>query len=245
MRNPNPRHWDTPGSTCPIKCTNPEMGEHYTYDNLEKKVTCPSCVYRCTTTFEASAFQDITVAQTVEKGAGTLILRNQKVKVSSDLMVTILSQSSDNAFKCTSSVVTKNRIVMSSKDINDDMFNRAALSQVKQFTSSSSHTPFLRQMRENGRVGYIVDHPTTDKKIDSCSFGNSKTRYRSYNNNLKDDGMTVVSKSPSVYITGKPTKKAKINLVGNKKVREEVEYFAAGNLAVTPQKNAHHQSSKQ
>ena len=128
--NPNPRHWNNPGSTCPIKCANPEMGEHFVYDNVKRKVACPSCLCSCTDTFESSSFQYITVAQTVEKSTVVLTLRNQHAKSSSGLMATILSQPVDAVFKCASNVMTKNGIVMSSNNIHDDMFDRAVLAQV-------------------------------------------------------------------------------------------------------------------
>ena len=152
-------------------------------------------------------------------------------------MATILSQSADAAFRCASQVMVKNGIVISSNDINEDMFDRAAFAQVKQFTPISCHAPFLQGMRESGRVGHIVDLSATNDKIDTRAFGNCRARYRSDNNNLKDDGVTVVSKPPSLFPTGKPTKKSKQKL-DRKRVRDESEYFAAGPLAVTPQKIA-------
>ena len=54
MVNPNPRKWDSKGSTCIIKCTNTETGEHYGYDPVTRKTNCPSCLCNCTAAFEVS-----------------------------------------------------------------------------------------------------------------------------------------------------------------------------------------------
>ena len=113
MRNPNPKQWDDPASTCPIKCTNLQTGERYIYDAVKRKVTCPSCLCSCTAAFEASAYQDITVAQTVDKVLGVITIHKKEVKSSSELMATILSQSADAAFRCASQVMVNNGIVMS------------------------------------------------------------------------------------------------------------------------------------
>ena len=63
----------------------------------------------------------------MEAGAGAIPERRAKAKASADLMTTILQQSAESAFKCASQVMTKNGIVIPATEIQDYMFERAAL----------------------------------------------------------------------------------------------------------------------
>ena len=63
----------------------------------------------------------------------------------------------------------KNGIVIPAIEIQDDMFERAALAQVKKFTENSAHVPFLQGMRENGQVGTVVKTPVGEE-IDTMVF---------------------------------------------------------------------------
>ena len=51
FRNPNPRRWDEPSSTCPIKCKDKD-GNHYGWDDVKRRTKCPACICNCTAAFE-------------------------------------------------------------------------------------------------------------------------------------------------------------------------------------------------
>jgi len=128
-------------------------------------------------------------------------------KESADLMSVILQQSAEAAFTCAAQVMQKNRIIIVSKEINDDMFERAALRHVKEFTPDSAHAPFLQGMRSKGRVGTIVENPTTQEQIDTRTYGNSRARHRETNNRLMSDSESgVASKPPPLYPQGSEKK---------------------------------------
>ena len=124
-------------------------------------------------------------------------------KESADLMSVILQQSAEAAFTCAAQVMQKNHIIIDSKEINDDMFERAALRHVKEFTPDSAHAPFLQGMRSKGRVGTIVENPTTQEQIDTRTYGNSRARHREPNNRLMSDSESgVASPPPPLYPQG-------------------------------------------
>ena len=165
-----------------------------------------------------------------EKGEGVLVARRAKAKASSDLMSTILHSSADAAFRCASQVMAKNQIVIPATDIQDEMYERAATTHVKTFTEGSAHAPFLQGMRENGRVGSVVNLPGGEE-VDTRAFGSSRARHRETNNRLKTTGVVVLDgdhDKPSLYPCGRAPKKTK----------GDDEYFAAGmNVTPTPMKS--------
>ena len=70
-----------------------------------------------------------------EKGEGTLVARQVRVKALDDLMSPILHQSVESSFCCVSQVMTQNKIVIPTDEIQDDMLKRATQAQVKTFTN--------------------------------------------------------------------------------------------------------------
>ena len=105
-----------------------------------------------------------------------LVARRAKAKASLDLMSTILHSSADAAFLCASQVMDKNQIVRPVTDIQDEMYERAAMTHVKTFTEGLAHAPFLQGMRENGRVGFVVNFPGREE-VDTRVFGSSRARH--------------------------------------------------------------------
>ena len=125
---------------------------------------------------------------------------------------------------------TLNHIIIDSKEINDDMFERAALRHVKEFTPDSAHALFLQGMRSKGRVGTIVENPTTQEQIDTRTYGNSRVRHRENNNRLMSDSESGVASTPPppLYPQGSEKK-------GKSTGDEEKTFFAS---FVTPQRNS-------
>ena len=74
---------------------------------------------------------------------------------------------------------------------------------MNQTIEGSCHAPFVQGMKEKERLGHIVENPTTHEKIDACSFWHSRAVHRSDNHDLKDDGLTMISKPPSLFSFGK------------------------------------------
>ena len=74
-------------------------------------------------------------------------------KESADLMSVILQQSAEAAFTCAAQVMQKNHIIIDSKEINDDMFERAALRHVREFPPGLSACTVLAGDEVEGKGG--------------------------------------------------------------------------------------------
>lgn len=119
--------------------------------------------------------------------------------------------------------MTKTQIVIPESGVNDDMLERVALQQVRLFTESSAHAPFLEGMREKGHVSTVVNNPVTDEIIDIRTYGGRRARHREQDNRLERDGASKHLKPPSLF----PIGGNKLSTTEKRK-RDGEEYFSAG-----------------
>ena len=106
-----------------------------------------------------------------------MLERKESAKRSADFISSILAESGAAAFSFAERIIEEKGVVMSGVQIEQDMYDRAASTHAKRFVESSAHSAFLQESRKKGRMGTMVVNPSTQKLIDTCSFGNSSARH--------------------------------------------------------------------
>ena len=156
---------------------------------------------------QASAYQDIAIGQMVASAGGGSAHKARVVSAnkSAEFIASMLVDCGNKAFLFAARESERRNQKIDLDAIESDMWDRAATQHAKRFVEGETHSAFLQENRKLGRVSTAVINPSTNEKIDTRTFGNSRARHRTNTNRLE---AVPKVKPPPLYPCGRKKPKS-------------------------------------